>query len=368
MVRVMDHVSSESRQGAGRALAPLVAAQRKPVSTPLPPLAAVGAQTGSGPAGVRVGLINLVVSGYGHRMLKLLGSYELTIRDVSQALHEASKSLNTAHKNQAATDALTAKILPAMISIGAAASVEPLLKGMTKISRLTTKAVEKLEDPLVALVQSAAGFLGPRKPAKGGHLGELPGMELNVRSMESFTFLNSSLSLLTRQRIKVHGTMSDTSLAVLEITLRNPNEVLRYDLGDLKRQLADVLAEVVAIAPTNTSLRQGKDLERVVERHLWAAWIRENYRSVDLWQEREEPAPVAWGPPRRWARIRPPYGPTKKWFHGFGTDIEDGINKAGVSALARVKLSGHWYRPNAPGDWEGRLLRWAEIYSEKITS
>jgi hypothetical protein len=82
----------------------------------------------------------------------------------------------------------------------------------------------------------------------------------------------------------------------------------------------------------------------VLERHMWAAWLKENYLS---------------------ASFNDVLGYQEPTFKHFGTYIEDRLNEVGISDLAGVELTGHWYSSNSSG-YGDDLLRWARIHRGSI--
>jgi hypothetical protein len=48
-------------------------------------------------------------------------------------------------------------------------------------------------------------------------------------------------------------------------------------------------------------------------------------------------------------------------FDGWGTGLEDHMNEIGISKLADVELTGHWYSSNSSG-WADDLIAWSKRY------
>jgi hypothetical protein len=48
-------------------------------------------------------------------------------------------------------------------------------------------------------------------------------------------------------------------------------------------------------------------------------------------------------------------------FDDWGTGLEDHMNDLGISKLAGVELTGHWYSSNS-SDWANDLVAWAKRY------
>ena len=108
-----------------------------------------------------------------------------------------------------------------------------------------------------------------------------------------------------------------------------------------------LLADLRSSAEGAEALKPPDQARGVIERHMWASWLKR--------QRELQFSSRTWG-------IAAGTGVSAAPDYSVGSDIEVGLNMAGVSYQAGVTLTGHWYSSNQPGDWKRRLLDWAHGY------
>ena len=116
-----------------------------------------------------------------------------------------------------------------------------------------------------------------------------------------------------------------------------------WDTYDPKTQEAiyqGLLDELKKAGSGATELQDDGKLKLILERHLWATWIK-----------RQTVPDIT-------------HGGT---IQGLGSFIEDRMNAVGIAPLAGVTMTGHWYSGNSPSNWRQLLIGWANKYAEPIT-
>ena len=258
---------------------------------------------------------------FGERM----SSYKAAVLRITGGLDAAQDGFKKAQEDQARFDALVTQLIIAAGAIGLAFGFEPLLTaGLGKLgqaSERVAKTVELWENPVLQAAGSTANIY---PLAKGGRDGDVPA---DVRPM---AFLTKNL-----EELELHNQGFERAFATRA--------------GGIKA--ADSAKLDAPRAARASTPPQRRPVARILERYIWAGWIRAQAKiNVNMGRG------VA-----RYPATKP--DPSKRLPPGVSYDVdlggyvEDRLNEIGVSKLAGVTLSGHWYSSNDPGDWEQRLLR-----------
>ena len=266
-----------------------------------------------------------------------LSSWRQAILRMAGGMEDARNSFQDALSSQAQANALMTQILLAAVTIGFAAGFEPLLSATLMASKIggtaaevaeATKRVnaiiEKAENPFVAAVGTTGNIVGavPRPESKGksplSYLTDtLEALERHVQAIEdAFSTRAANVAQL-----------ADHAAAVIDTA---PQEKIYKDLFDkLDKEALGV-----------ESLKERPELALVLERYMWAKWFPRNYvpdyhpETGGYWEAK---------------------------FKGWGTGLEDHMNDVGISKLADVELTGHWYSSNSSG-WADDLVAWSKKY------
>jgi hypothetical protein len=268
---------------------------------------------------------------------KKLSSWRQAILRMAGAMEDARNSFQDALSSQAQANALMTQIILAAVTVGFAAGFEPLLSGAlmaTKIGGTTAEVaaattrvaaiVEKAENPAVAAVGTAGNIVGavPHPGTKSdspvSYLTEtLEALERHVQAIEdAFSTRATNIAQLP-----------DDAAAVIDTA---PQETIYKNLFDkLDKEALGV-----------ESLKERPQLATILERYMWAKWFPKNYVPSMHFETGgyEEPT-----------------------FDDWGTGLEDHMNDLGISKLAGVELTGHWYSSNS-SDWANDLVAWAKRY------
>jgi hypothetical protein len=282
-----------------------------------------------------------------------LSAYRSSIYRLSGAFQAAVNGFQSAQAKQAQTNAIVNQIVMTIVSVAAAGVAEPFLAGGLGLlgTRLGVaeagipKMVESLENPFNALTAGAASTgatavgVGQTNaggtPSGGGTVASGAGGGTQAGA-DPMTFLTANLEAVEGHTQKFEGAFAARAANQTKLS---PDDWAKFNAGNQRAAYDKMIADFDAAAPASPDkLKASATLAIIIERFLWAAWIKAN--TVD------------------------------KGFsiQNFGTDIEDRLNAIGVSTLAGVYLSGHWYKPNS--FWNtvpGKLSAWADSYKESLT-
>jgi len=285
---------------------------------------------------------------FGERM----SSYKAAVLRISGGLDAAQDGFKKAQEAQARFEALVAQLIIAAGAIGLAFGFEPLLSaGLGKLGRTSAqiaKRVELWENPVLQAAGSTANIY---PLAKGGRDGDVPA---DVRPM---AFLTKNL-----EELELHNQRLEHAFATRAggIKAADNAKLDALDVSAWDAQYSALLAALNAACKGVEAMKSGSEVARILERYLWAGWIRAQAKvHVNMGRGVAE-YPAGKPDPSK------PLPPMVSYGLDLGSYIEDRLNEIGVSKLAGVTLSGHWYSSNEPGDWARRLLTWAYNYNEVI--
>jgi hypothetical protein len=282
-----------------------------------------------------------------------LSAYRSSIYRLTGAFQAAVNGFQSAQAKQAQTNAIVNQIVMTIVSVGAAGLAEPFLAGALGVlgTRLGVaeagipKMVEALENPLNALTAGAASTGATAVGVGQGNAGGTPSGGGTVASgagggtqagADPMSFLTANLEAVEGHTQKFEGAFAARAANQSKLS---PDEWAKFNAGNQRAAYDKMIADFDKAAPANPEvLKASAALAIIIERFLWAAWIKANT--------------------------------VEKGFslQNFGTDIEDRLNAIGVSTQAGVYLSGHWYKPNS--FWNtvpGKLSAWADSYKESLT-
>jgi hypothetical protein len=216
--------------------------------------------------------------------------------------------------------------------------------------------VETIENPANAAVSAAVNVQAARTAQRSTAEGQMPALEGGA-----FGFFTTQSEALEHS-----GQLIEQAFVARADTLARltDEQWLQFDVAAQERAYRQLLDDMSPYSGVE-ALREPEDLARVLERHLWALWIKGQREAQLIGARQTDEAlrrhPQGGGPGPIFetaARARPELS--------LGTDIERRLNALGISGLARVRLSGTWYSSNSPGDWQQLLLAWANTYRDSI--
>ena len=270
-----------------------------------------------------------------------LSSWKQAVYTVAGGIDNAHSGFTDAQVKQADFDALVTQIFLAMGTVAFAYGFEPLLTGVlmtTKIggaaANVATKVkrvadiVEKVENPAVSAVSAQANIVGalPRR-------GTSPPTTPEVQATTGLAFLSERLRMLESYTQQIEDAFA---VRADELAKLSGDEAATLDTAKQEGIYADLMNSLDRAADGIEKMKPPAKVAIVLERHMWAAWLKENYltESVD------------------------DLGINAPTFKHFGSYIEDRLNEVGISGLAGVELTGHWYSSDSTG-YANALLSWA---------
>ena len=203
------------------------------------------------------------------------------------------------------------------------------------------------------MLQAAGSTANIYPLAKGGRDTDVPA---DVRPM---AFLTKNLEEL---ELKNQGFEHAFATRAGGIKAADNAKLDALDVSGWEAQYSSLLAALNAACKGVEAMKSRDDVARILERYIWAGWIRAQAKfHVSMGKGGAAEYPVTSKPDPS----KPP-SPLMSYTLDLGGYIEDRLNEIGVSKLAVVTLSGHWYSSNDPDDWERRLITWAWTYNEVI--
>jgi hypothetical protein len=270
-----------------------------------------------------------------------LSSWKQVIYRMSGGIDSARNGFQAAQAKQADFDALVTQLLLAAVTIGFAAGFEPLLTSVlmeTKFSGQAAKIVEKVENPAVATVSAVPNIVGA-VPKRDTSPPPAPG----VPASTAVGYLSETLG-----KLEGYSQQIEHAFAIRASTMAGLSDeaVMTLDAAKQESIYQGLMDELEQVADGAEKMKPAETVSAVLERHLWAAWLKMKYLPAsrnDL------------------------FGYEGPDFADFGSYIEDRLNQVGVSGQAGVELTGHWYSSNS-SDYVGKLMTWAGGYRGSVTA
>lgn len=277
-----------------------------------------------------------------------LASYQQATLRISNGINAAANGFRGAQSAQAQTDQMKAQVLGTVIAVAAAGLFEPLaapaLGALGVTADKIPSTIELVENPTVALISgTASNVRGTAVAGSSAQTGVPPTVAPTQgasSSGDAVDFLTSNLEKLAGLQRKMEAAFSSRSAKLGGMT---DDQWTAFDPAQQEaryQQILDSLNQVVAGAER---LKSMEDIASIYERYMWAAWLPKNIEAYTTATK---------------SGVRTTYS--------LGTDIEARVMAVGIGGLAGVKLSGHWYSSNSPGNWGPLLLDWCRGYKESI--
>ena len=226
-----------------------------------------------------------------------LSSWKQAVYRVAGGIDKAHSGFTDAQVKQADFDALVTQIFLAIGTIAFAAGFEPLLTRALMASKVggaivnmeakvkrIADIVEKVENPAVSLVSSQANIVGalPRR-------GTSPPTTPEVQASTGLAFLSERLEMLESyaQQIEDAFAVRADELAKLSV-----DEAATLDTAKQEGIYADLMHSLDRAADGVEKMKPAAKVSIVLERHMWAAWLKKNYLPAgyyDPWGYREKP-------------------------------------------------------------------------------
>jgi hypothetical protein len=281
-----------------------------------------------------------------------LSSYKAAVLRITGGLDAAQDGFRKAQEDQAQFEALVTQLFIAAGAIGLAFGLEPLLSvGLGRLGRTASqieKTVEFWENPVL----QAAGSTSNIYPAVKG--GRDTGVPAEVRPM---AFLTANL-----EQLELHNKALEDAFATRagDIKAADTAKLDALDVNAWEARYASLLAGLDAACKGVEAMKSDREVARILERYIWAGWIRAQAKEKVNMEHGVLEYPA--GKPDASQGLPP----GTSYALDLGGYVEDRLNDIGVSKLAGVTLTGHWYSGNEPGNWAERLIAWAWNYNEVI--
>jgi len=275
-------------------------------------------------------------------------SYLQALLTITNGINAAAATFRNVQSAQAQTDQMRTQVIGLVLSVGTAAIFEPLATaGLGFIGMEAAKiksTVEILENPIVAAVSGGAtNIKGTMQAGESAQSGAPPA---SVQPAGGSLASNAdAFHVLTDNQAQLVGLHKEMEAAFAErankLAALTDDEWKTFDPTAHEAKYRQHL-ETLDKGPKMERLKDARTISAIYERYMWAAWLPSHMVTTSV---------------------------TKAGVHysySLGTDVEDGLREAGISALAGVVLTGHWYSSNSPSDWGPRLLKWCKTYTESI--
>ncbi len=290
-----------------------------------------------------------------------IASYRQAILRISGGLDAATQGFQAAHVEQAQTDALKTQLLGAAMVIIFAAGFEWAVAGM--LGRFGFEAgriknfIEAVENPANAAASSSVNVAGVATATNSANTAQVPAIP-NMGG--SVAYLTQNLEGIERHSQLIEQAFVNRSNTLSRFT---DDQWEHYNPNAQEAQYQQLLNNLNQSAKGIEQLKAANQVAQILERHLWALWIkRQRENEVAAHRASDEAAQQSG------SGSLDIMGRHEEPDHGYdvGSDIESRLNQMGVSALAGVTLTGSWYSRNSPRNWRQLLYQWALNYRESI--
>ncbi|GIG66708.1 hypothetical protein [Phytomonospora endophytica] len=306
--------------------------------------------------------------------------YEQVIHRMSGGIEAATTGFTTAQQEQAQADALAVQVMMLMATVGVSAGLEwALTKGLGALGVSTSKIerfVEVAENPLNTAAQGSANVYATNRAAETAKSGKLPdtpapagGPGASPEAAEGsagpaaitspVAFLTSNLEALAAKRQGIEGAFGRRRAGLDAMA---PEAWTSFDPKSQEAAYERHFKDLERTSSGISMMRSAEDVARIIERHMWSKWIRNQDRAAQVTRELAQTAP---GIPLDLDPNSPHRKPPAAEY-SLGGYVEDRLTAIGMARLAGVVLTGHWYSSNSPDDWHKILFDWAEAYRESV--
>ena len=256
-------------------------------------------------------------------------------------------------------DAVWAQVIGLLVTVAFSAAFEPAMGLLGKTLGRSTKEIkhwplkEGLENPLNTAVQGGANVATTVRGNDKANDRQAPGVQGGgISAADPLSYLTQNLEQIEQHTQGIEGAFSARATKAETMTAEEW-EQWKPEVQEAKyKGLLDALKP---IGPDITKLKSAQEIAKIVERHLWAAWIRSHVPTVKNFDEHAKHKDAE-------SRTADDYATIAM---SLGSVVEDKLIDIGISDLAGVKLTGHWYTSDSDL-YKEKLFVWANNYKEKI--
>jgi hypothetical protein len=302
--------------------------------------------------------ISLDVKWHGE-LNQLLSSYRESTYLISRSFQKATASFQSTQTEQMQMDAMWTQVILMAVTVGFSAIFEPGMGALGKMLNKTedgltrwTKIIEKIENPANASVSGGSNVAATQLGINDTKNRQIPDMDGGGGSnVDPLSYLTQNLEKIEKHTRSVENKFIARAITAEKMTAEDWGE---WNPTEQEASYKYFIENLKIIGPDIAELKSYEDIALIIERHLWAGWIG-HFIPIILTASANKP---------KKARTEKDYATIVM---SLGSAVEDELNKIGISGLASVKLTGHWYSSNSD-DYEKKLYVWAGNYSEKMSS
>jgi hypothetical protein len=259
------------------------------------------------------------------RIAARLASWTQAAARMTTAMTGATTGFQGAQSAQTLADAVELQLVGNAITLGFASGFQYMFTRTFGKNGVLSPSAEKwmelIENPANTLMSGALNVAGAEAAKDAASRADAP--------------TGNPLSLLTSATEAIAGYQQRFQAALLkrreELDKLSDKQWEQLALGTQEAIYIKLLTEIELTGDGVERLKPAAELAAVLERHLWALWLKAHPFLLQI-----------------------------------GGEIEDRLNAAGVSERAGVVLTGHWYSSNEPDDWRDKLMQWARGYNERL--
>lgn len=302
----------------------------------------------------------------------LLSECRQCVLQITSGFQQALTAFQDTQTEQIQMDALWAQVTAALVTTGISVAFEPIMIGT--FGKAWKETIEAIENPFNTAVQGAANVATAAAGsadvnARSTPAAQLPGVP-GVKEGEGTRAQGSGakggkggmsysqpILYLSQNLGALEGYTQDFAKAFLNRMKQTKDWTLEqweeWKPEAQEAQYKNLWDNLKKKSPDITKLKSEEEISQIVERHLWAAWIRSRY------EEMVKRAEASWA----YAKTGQRPGPNSL---ELGLGVEKKLNKLGISDRANVRI-GRWYWFNSWGHVEA-LASWAGRYDEKVST
>lgn len=285
-----------------------------------------------------------------------MASYRQAVLRISGGFDTASREFDNAQGAQARADALmtqlSAAVLAVIFALGFEWTFASALGGLGRSAEAIQKSVELVENPANAAVSGGVNVAGLMTAAESARSGATPAIAPigGAASEGAFAFLTSNLEELERHTQLIEQAFIERDKAMERYT---DLQWQQFEPAAQESVYQQLLNDLDAVAKGVEAMKPADQVARVLERHLWAAWILREVKEVIPDCPTGDTEDFACNPPHEYFSV--------------GTEVAARLTQIGVPELAGVELPFYWYSTGSTG-WGPKLLQWANGYHESVAT
>ncbi|MEH1867280.1 MAG: hypothetical protein V7K69_20025 [Nostoc sp.] len=292
---------------------------------------------------------------------ELLSNYRQSIYRISGSFQKATTNFQATQTAQMQMDAVWAQVIALIVTVSIAGLFEPVMGGLGKALGKSEEQVknwalkELLENPLNTAASGSANVATTIRGNDKANDRQTPAVQGGgVSAADPLSYLTQNLEQIEKHTQGIENAFSTRATKAETMTA---DEWEKWEPKAEEAKYKSLMDELKPIGPDIAKLKSAEEIAKIVERHLWAAWIRSHVPVVKAYGEHAQHKDAK-------TRTADDYDSVAI---SLGSEVEDKLNAIGISALAGVKLTGHWYTDNSE-KYRVKLFVWANNYSEKISN